>query len=72
MPSPGHTRVNRLSEGDVVSIGVGDHQCLHLVARRLFAGVDAELVEVRNLILDAAYSTLAALMTVVKPARFHI
>ena len=56
MPSPGHTRVNRLSEGDVVSIWVGDHQCLHLVARRPLPGVDAELVELHYLIVDAAYS----------------
>jgi hypothetical protein len=56
MPPPGHTRVNRLGEGDVVSIGVGDHECLHLAFRRPLPRIDAELLELHCLIVEAAYS----------------
>src|SRR6185295_349969 len=47
-------RVDRFGEGDVVAVRIGDHQRLHLFARRPLTRVDAELLEALDLFLDAA------------------
>jgi hypothetical protein len=47
------TRIGGLGKGDVVAVRVGDHCGLEPVARGPLAGVDIQLVQLRDLLLNA-------------------